>query len=338
MYNDEVVSSNQKVSINAVNSRVTEVLDNILTSTTLTYRILNNNLVVITKKDFVPQDIKVSGKITGPLGEPLAGVTVKIKGSSAGTSTDLAGNYTISAPEGSTLVFSSVGFETVEASVNGRTEINLSLKTSTKSIDEVVVIGYGTASKRDLTGSIVKVAGKEIADKPNTNPVSSLQSRVAGLSIVNNGTPGKAPDIRIRGTISIGSVGPLYVVDGVFNDNIDYINPNDIESIEILKDPSSLAIFGVRGAAGVIAITTKRAKSGQVIVNFNTSYGVKKLVDKIQMASADEFRTLYEEEKVNIGAVSPFDYSKWTANTDWIDAVTRKAHFNANNLSASSKY
>jgi TonB-linked SusC/RagA family outer membrane protein len=336
LYNDEVVSSNQKVSINAVNSRVTEVLDNILTSTTLTYRILNNNLVVITKKDFVPQDIKVSGKITGPLGEAIAGVSVKIKGSNAGTSTDLSGNYSISAPEGSTLVFSSVGYETVEASVNGRSEINLSLKTSTKSIDEVVVIGYGTASKRDLTGSIVKVAGKEVADKPNTNPVASLQSKVAGLSIVNNGTPGSAPDIRIRGTISIGSVGPLYVVDGVFNDNIDYINPNDIESIEILKDPSSLAIFGVRGAAGVIAVTTKRAKSGQVIVNFNTSYGVKKLVDKIQLANADQFKTLYEEEKVNIGAVSPFDYSKWTSNTDWIDAVTRTAHFNANNLSVAA--
>ena len=333
LYNDDVVSSNQKVSINAVNTPVREVLDNILNTTTLTYRILDNNLVVITKKDFVPQDIKVSGKITGPLGEPLVGVSVKIKGSSAGTSTDQSGNYSISAPEESTLVFSSVGYETIEASVKGRSEISLSLKTSTKSIDEVVVIGYGTASKRDLTGSIVKVAGKEVADKPNTNPVASLQSKVAGLSIVNNGTPGSAPDIRIRGTISIGSVGPLYVVDGVFNDNIDYINPNDIESIEILKDPSSLAIFGVRGAAGVIAVTTKRAKSGQVIVNFNTSYGVKKLVDKIQMASADQFKTLYEEEKVNIGAVSPFDYSKWTANTDWIDAVSRKANFTANNLS-----
>lgn len=336
LYNDEVVSSSQKVSINAINSKVTEVLDDILNSTTLTYRILNNNLVVITKKEFVALDINVSGKITGSLGEPLAGVTVKIKGSSAGTYTDLAGIYSISVPEGAVLVFSSVGFESVESAVNGRTEINLSLKTSTKSIDEVVVIGYGTASKRDLTGSIVKIAGKEVADKPNTNPVASLQSRVAGLSIVNNGTPGKAPDIRIRGTISIGSVGPLYIVDGVFNDNIDYINPNDIESIEILKDPSSLAIFGVRGAAGVIAVTTKRAKAGQVIVNFNTSYGWKKLVDKIQLASADEFKTLYEEEKLNIGAVSPFDYSKYTSNTDWIDAVTRTGRFNANNISVAA--
>ena len=168
----------------------------------------------------------------------------------------------------------------------------------------------------------MKISGKEIADKPNTNPVASLQGKVAGLSVVNNGTPGAAPDIRIGGTISIGSVRPLYVVDGVFNDNIDYINPNDIESIEILKDPSSLAIFGVRGAAGVIAITTKRAKAGQVVMNFNSTYGFKKLVNKIALVSGEQFKTLYEEEKANIGVTSPFDYSNWTANTDWIDAVS----------------
>jgi TonB-linked SusC/RagA family outer membrane protein len=201
----------------------------------------------------------------------------------------------------------------------------------------VVVIGYGTANKRDLTGSIVKISGKEVADKPNTNPVASLQAKVAGLSVVNNGTPGKEPDIRIRGTISIGSVRPLYVVDGIFNDNIDYINPNDIESIEILKDPSSLAIFGVRGAAGVIMITTKRAKTGQLLINYNFSMGTKKLVDKIKWANASQFRELYEEEKVNIGATAapPLDYNLWNGNTDWIDAVTRTGNFNSHNLSLS---
>jgi TonB-dependent SusC/RagA subfamily outer membrane receptor len=133
------------------------------------------------------------------------------------------------------------------------------------------------ASKRDLTGSIVKVAGKDVADKPNTNPIASLQGK-GGWSFCSKlrHTPGQAPDIRIRGTVSIGQVHPLYVVDGIFNDNIDYLNPNDIESIEILKDPSSLAIFGVKGATGVIAITTKKAKAGQVTVNFNTSWGYQK--------------------------------------------------------------
>ncbi len=335
LYNDDVISSDKKVSISAENKLVTDVLNDLLNETGLTYKLFQNNLVVITHKTFELQEIKVTGKIVNAFGEPVPNVSVNIKGSKVGTSSDAMGAYSLTVPEKSVLIFSSIGYVTQEIPVNGRGEINVSLQISAKDINEVVVIGYGTASKRDLTGSIVKVSGKEIADKPNTNPVASLQSKVAGLSVVNNGTPGRAPDIRIRGTISIGSVGPLYVVDGVFNDNIDYINPNDIESIEILKDPSSLAIFGVRGAAGVIAVTTKRAKNGQVTINFNTSYGFKKLVDKIKMASGNEFKTLYEEEKLNIGAVSPFDYSKWTSNTDWVEAVTRTAAFNANNLSVS---
>ncbi len=169
----------------------------------------------------------------------------------------------LSVPDNATLVFSYVGFINQEIAVTNNTTVNVILQASTRVMDEVVVIGYGTASKRDLTGSITKIAGKEVADKPNTNPIASLQSKVAGLSVVNNGTPGAAPDIRIRGTVSLGQVHPLYVVDGIFNDNIDYINPNDIESIEILKDPSSLAIFGVKGATGVIAITTKKARVGR---------------------------------------------------------------------------
>ncbi|MEJ7587873.1 MAG: TonB-dependent receptor [Ferruginibacter sp.] len=336
LYNDEVVTSNQKVSINVVNTPVTEVLDNIFTSTSLTYRILENNLVVITQKDLVSQDIVVSGKVTSSTGDAVPSVTVKIKGASITTSTDGQGMYTLSVPEGATLVFSSVGYTTSEMPVNGRTEVNIILQTSTVGLNEVVVIGYGTANRRDLTGSIVKIAGKEVADKPNTNPVASLQGKVAGLSVVNSGTPGKAPDIRIRGTSSIGQVNPLYVVDGIFNDNIDYINPNDIESIEVLKDPSSLAIFGIKGATGVIAVTTKKARAGQVVVNFNTSYGFKKLVDKIKLANAAQFQELFAEERANDAAnptTVPFDYTGLTANTDWIDAVTRTGKFSSNNLS-----
>ncbi len=332
LYNNDVLRAGQKINIDAFNSLVTEVLDNVFTNTSLTYRILENNLVVITQKNFITQDVKVTGKVTGPGGEPIPGVSVRIKNSAVGTATDAAGFYSLSVPEGARLVFSSIGFVGEEVPVNGRTEINVVLQQAAKDINEVVVIGYGTASKRDLTGSIVKISGKEIADKPNTNPVASLQGKVAGLSVVNNGTPGQAPDIRIRGTVSIGQVHPLYVVDGIFNDNIDYLNPNDIESIEVLKDPSSLAIFGVKGATGVIAITTKKAKAGQVVVNFNTSYGTKKLVDKIQMANAAEFDLLFKEENANNGVATP-NYSALTGNTDWIDAVTRTGKFNTNNLS-----
>jgi TonB-linked SusC/RagA family outer membrane protein len=337
LYNDDVVTASKKVTINAQNTPVTEVLDGILSNTELAYRLLANNLVVISQKNMFVNDVKVTGRVRDDKGEPLPGVTIRVKGSSAGIATDAAGSYSITVPNGATLVFSSVGYLTQEIAVNGRTEINITLAVSSKDINEVVVIGYGTASKRDLTGSIVKVAGKDVADKPNPNPVASLQGRVAGLSVVNNGTPGQAPDIRIRGTVSIGSVTPLYVVDGILNDNIDYVNPNDIESIEILKDPSSLAIFGVRGAAGVIAITTKRAKAGQVVVNFNASFGTKRLVDKIKLANASQFRELFEEEKLNLNTpIAPFDYTPWTANTDWIDAVTRTGTFSNYNLSVAS--
>ena len=245
-----------------------------------------------------------------------------------------------------TLVISSVGYDVQEVALGGKTEVTVSLSLSTKVMDQVVVIGYGTASKRDLTGSIVKISGKEVADKPNTNPVSSLQGKVAGLTVVNNGTPGSTTGHSYPGNCEYGvRLIHLYVVDGIFTDNIDYLNPNDIESIEILKDPSSLAIFGVKGASGVIAITTKRAKAGQVNVTLSSSYGVKDLVDKIEMANGDEFRKLLAIEAENAlqdndpnqgNKLKQFidnELHKWTGNTDWIDEVTRTAKFFNTNLS-----
>ena len=295
-------------------------------------------LLLFTSNFIAAQETTVSGTVTGENNTPLNAVSVTVKGSTRGTSTSNSGKFTLSAPSTATLVFSSVGYTSQQVNVAGKTNLNVSLVSSNTQLEQVVVIGYGTANKRDLTGSIVKVSGKEVADKPNSNPIASLQGKVAGLSVVNSGTPGQAPDIRIRGTVSIGQVHPLYVVDGIFNDNIDYLNPNDIESIEVLKDPSSLAIFGVKGATGVIAITTKRARAGQVVVNFSTSYGFKKLVDKIKLVNADQFKTLFAEERAEDATnptTVPYDYTGLTANTDWIDAVTRTAHFNNNSLSVS---
>ena len=290
----------------------------------------------------------ITGRITDSTDKPLSGVSVQIKNSKTGTTTNAEGVYSITAKTTDVLVFSYVGYEPQELTVGTRTSVDVSLTSSSVQLTDVVVIGYGTASKRDLTGSIAKVAGKDVADKPNTNAVASLQGKVPGLSVVNNGNPGQAPDVRIRGTISMGSVHPLYVVDGIFNDNIDFLNPNDIESIEILKDPSSLAIFGVKGAAGVIAITTKQAKAGQTVVNLNSTLGYKTLVDKIQLASGDDFRKIFTQEAAN-GLNDPDptignkntdfvnnEMDQWTGNTDWIDALIRTAMYNTNNLSVSS--
>jgi len=279
----------------------------------------------------------ITGTVTDSTGKPLVGVSVQKKNTKTGTTTNGQGVYSINATNTDVLVFSYVGYQPQEIPVNNKTDINVSLSSSSVQLTDVVVIGYGTANKRDLTGSIVKVAGKEVADKPNSNPVASLQSKVPGLYVVNNATPGAQPDIRIRGTVSLGQVHPLYVVDGIFNDNIDFLNPNDIESIEVLKDPSSLAIFGVRGATGAIVITTKKAKAGKTTINFNTSYGFKQLVDKIQMADSATFTKLFNQENDNnnVPLNERPDYSAFNANTDWIDAVTRTGIFSNNNLSVS---
>lgn len=347
LYNQSLVSDLEKVNIVANNEEVTEVLNRIFENTPVSYQLLANNLVVLKERSKTIVVAPITGRVVSASGEPIVGVSITVKGTTTGTSTDANGNFSMTVPDGATLVFSSVGFVTQEVKIDaGQTSVAVTLQESTNSMDEVVVIGYGTASKRDLTGSIVKIEGKEVADKPNTNPVASLQAKVPGLSIVNNGIPGQQPDVRIRGTISINQVHPLYVVDGIFQDNIDYLNPNDIESMEILKDPSSLAIFGVKGAAGVIAITTKRARSGQVLVNFNTTAGVKTLVDKIQLASGDQFRQILTQEGINQTADNASDVnitnfvnnslSRWTGNTDWVDALTRTAVFNTNNLSVNA--
>ena len=329
LFNSRLEQLKQKVDISLSNADIAAALNQIFAGTELSFKRLDNNLIAIRTGSGDEQDVTVSGRITGPNGDPLNGVSVTIKGTTRGTTTNVNGEYALTVPDNAVLVFSSVGFAPSEEAVGGRTTISITLQASTKTIDEVVVIGYGTANKRDLTGSIVKVAGKDVADKPNTNPLASLQGKVSGLSVVNTGELGKEPDIRIRGTVSRSQTKPLYVVDGVFNDNIDYLNPGDIESIEILKDPSSLAIFGVRGANGVIVVTSKKGKSG-LTVNFTASVGIKKMVDKIKLTDAQGFKTLYTEQ--NPG----FDYSLYNANTDWQDAISQKGLFNRDNVSVSS--
>lgn len=275
-------------------------------------------------------------KLPGPqTGSPSPAFPLPLREALWGAATDLDGNYSLNVPgNDAVLVFSFLGMSTIEESVGDRAVINVAMAQATDQLDEVVVIGYGTAAKRDLTGSIVSIDGSEVADKPSTNPVASLQGKVAGVHITNSGRPGAEPDIRIRGTNTIHGVKPLYVVDGILNDNINYLNPADIESIEILKDPSSLAIFGVRGANGVIAITTKQAKAGELNFNFNSTVGFKEVSDPMEMADAAGFKLLYDEQLVNDGA-APYDYGNWTGNTDWQDQIFQKGILNYNHLSVS---
>lgn len=281
------------------------------------------------------QEKTVTGTITDAANSPLIGVTVNVVGTTTGTMTDIDGKYSIKASAGQVLDFSYIGMKAQQIKVGSNNIIDIKMQEDATMLEEAVIIGYGKAKKRDLTGSIVSISADQIANRPVTNPLASLQGKVAGVQVINSGIAGQDPEIRIRGTNSINGYKPLYVVDGLLNDNISFLNPADIESMEILKDPSSLAIFGVRGANGVVIVTTKKAKKGQAFVNINTSFGFKSVVDKIKLTNAAEFKELYNEQLVNQGE-TPYDFSNLTADTDWQDEVLQTGFVTNNNVSISS--
>ena len=278
------------------------------------------------------QERTITGVVTDSFKEPLIGVSIVVQGTNTGVVTGLDGDYSIQVPPNATLDFSYVGMEKQSIKVGNQSVINVQMKEDSQMLAETVVIGYGSAKKRDLTGSITNIKGDEIANKPVANPLSALQGKVAGVQIINSGKAGADPEIRVRGTNSINGYKPLYVVDGLFNGNINFLNPQDIESMEILKDPSSLAIFGVRGANGVIIITTKKAKEGQTRVNINGSFGFKAITNKIAMVDADGFKLLYNEQLKNEGNPE-YNFSDWTGNTNWQDEIFQTGFITNNNIS-----
>lgn len=275
----------------------------------------------------------VTGKVTDTSGEPVIGANVIVAGTQTGVATGLEGEFSVKANVGQQLEISFIGLQPQVVTVGGgNAPINVVMQEDSQTLDAAVVIGYGSAKKRDLTGSIVNVKGEEIANRPSSNPMASLQGKIAGVQIVNTGRAGQDPEIRIRGTNSINGYAPLYVVDGLFTDNINYLNSSDIESFEIMKDPSSLAIFGVRGANGVIIVSTKRAKEGQTLVNVSQSFGFKSVNKTIDVVDGPQFRELYNEQLRNMGA-NPFDYTHYGANTNWQDEIFQTAFISQTNAS-----
>lgn len=284
---------------------------------------------------FVSFSQEIKGNVVDDQGNPLIGVTIHASQSDKYTTTDFDGNFALEAKQGEDVVFTFIGFETL--TMKAAQNMQAVLKESVTQLEDVVMIGYGTAKKRDLTGSIVSIKGEEVADKPNNNVLNSLQGKVAGLQVVNSGQPGSEPDVRIRGTISLYQTKPLYVVDGIFTDNIDFINPSDIASLEVLKDPSSLSVFGARGANGVILVTTKRAKTGETLINYNTSVGFKSITGQPDLANASQFKTLYDMQRENQG-IAPYSYyNLYNADTDWVDTIANdNALFYNHNISFSN--
>lgn len=234
-----------------------------------------------------------------------------------------------------TLVFSYIGYASQEVAVNNRATLDVALSTSATSLEQVVVVGYGTQKRKDLTGTIASVKGEEIERFTTTNPVAALQGKVPGMTITNVGTPGSNPTVRLRGISSTKYADPLYVVDGILQDNIDYLNPADIETIDVLKDASSTAIYGMRGANGVIAITTKRAARGQTTVTLRSTAGVQHVNKLIDVVDAAGFKKLYSAALANAGAPA-FDFTNYNGNTNWQKEMLRDAAITTNSLTISN--
>lgn len=237
---------------------------------------------------------KVTGTVVDASGEPIIGASVMVKGTSTGTVTDFDGNFTLDAPQNATLVISYVGYRTQNLAVDGKSQFNVTLDEDKQLLDEVVVVGYGVQRKSDVTGALTRVGEKELNSKPVNNAFEALQGKAAGVDITTSERPGTVGGIMIRGQRSIhAGKGPLYVVDGVplQSGGIEALNPRDIESIDILKDASSTAIYGSRGANGVVLVTTKRGQEGKTQVSYNGSFTFEKIVDKSPAMSASDYIT-----------------------------------------------
>lgn len=311
---------------------------------------LTGLLLFITANGFAQTAKTVSGTVKSTGGDPLSGINVTIKGTQTGTSTDANGKFTISVPgEKSILVFSAVGYGSKEQTVGNRGTIYVSLTTEAASLNDVVVVGYGTKKKADLTGAIASVSNETLVRGGNNNSMGAMQGTVSGVNIIrNNNKPGGGYSIDMRGLSSISSSNtPLIVVDGIPGANLDMINPNDIEKIDILKDASATAIYGSRGANGVVIVTTKRGKTGKVKINYDNYVGIRQYTNVPDMMSGDEYVQLAREARraTNNNTYVPdaqifTDPSELKAVQDhryynWIDAISNTAVQTNHTVSAS---
>jgi TonB-linked SusC/RagA family outer membrane protein len=286
------------------------------------------------------QERVVTGKVTaGEDSSPIPGVNVVVQGTSKGTTTDVDGNYSIGLAQGeNTLVYTFVGFKTQTVDVTNRTSVDIVMESDVTSLNEVVVVGYGEQRKADITGAIANVKSEEITKQPTVNPISALQGKVAGVQITNSGAPGASPQIRIRGLGTVyGNPNPLYVVDGVWYNDISFLNPNDIASLSVLKDASSQAIYGVRAANGVVLITTKKGTQDQAAtVTYSGFVGSQIPTNQIEMATGPQYEEMINELDIINGGVGRYDTNYSDAGTtDWYRQILRAAMISSHQVSLS---
>jgi TonB-dependent starch-binding outer membrane protein SusC len=258
------------------------------------------------------QQSQITGKVTdSDSGEGIPGVSVLVKGTTRGSITDLDGNYTIAAAAEEILVFSFIGYESVEQPIANRTLINVALGVSVQALNEVIVVGYGTQERKEITSAVTSVKSEDFNQGTVNDPRQLLQGKVAGLNIARpGGNPNAGFNMRLRGISSIGeNAEPLVVIDGVIGGSLSTVDPNDIESMDVLKDGSAAAIYGTRGSAGVILVTTKTGKTGRTVVEFNSSVATENVARTISVMNAEEYKQIPNSRDLG-------------GNTDWMEEVT----------------
>lgn len=271
LYNKGMVDVTTKVSIAVQNENIKAVLDKVFQKSGITW-LIKGKQIVLNKAEH-PQGRIITGLVTDKHGEPVIGAAIMEKGTTKGTVTDMDGKFKLDAYPDATLIISYLGYKTQEIAIENRTNINVLMEENAKLLDEIVVVGYGTQKKVNLTGAITQITAEEMKDRPVTKMSQALQGIVPNLNIVfGSGQPGTSGRLNIRGTTSINGGSPLVLIDGVPG-NIDRINVNDVESISVLKDASASAVYGARAAFGVILVTTKNAKEGKFRINYQNNFG-----------------------------------------------------------------
>ena len=293
------------------------------------YKLIFSVIFICLTTGLIAQKQTVTGTVNDGITETgIPGATVLEKGTTNGTITDVKGNYSLTvSSDKDTLIFSFIGYKKIEIPINGRAIIDVNLYSDQTELDEVVVIGYGTQKKKVVTGAIATVDAEQIGKIPVLRVEQAMQGQAAGVQVTQmSGQPGEAPTVRIRGTGTTMDSNPLYVVDGMVVGGLDYLNPSDIQSIDVLKDAASAAIYGARAANGVVLITTKGGKAGGgTSLNFSTYYGIQNVGKTIEMMDADQYRMLMNEGARNANQTEPFDLNEVSnANTDWQELLFTK--------------
>lgn len=341
IYNNQV-DINKITSVKVKNEAVAQVLDRILSGTGINYELEGTHIILTTEaiKDLhAQQQAKtVTGTVTDVSGEPIIGANIRIKGTTTGTITDIDGNFSIKAEPQSVIEVSYIGYLTQETVINNQKSIRFLLKEDTKTLDEVVVIGYGVQKKADLTGSVANINTEKLNTQSNANIGQALQGKIAGVDIVSQGgAPGSGTRIMVRGIGTLNNASPLYIVDGMYMNSIDHINPNDIASIDVLKDASSAAIYGSRATNGVIIVTTKEGSNteGKPIIDLSVNLGISTASKFLDMLDAKGWAEVTTIARQAIGKPA-LDMATDLANkpdNDWQDIMFRPALMQNYNLS-----